>query len=61
MAWLRDQSSRYSMKSSRRGVSPLHVLEGHHDRADFRHALEEEPPGREQVLFVPGASFLDPE
>ena len=37
-----------------RRVGPLHVLEGHDDWLDLGHALEEEPPGGEQVLLVPG-------
>ena len=33
-------------------VRPLHVLEGEHGRVLVRQALEEEPPGREEVLPV---------
>ena len=35
-------------------VGPLHVLEGEHRRIRLREALEEEPPGGEEILLVAG-------
>ena len=36
------------------GVGPLHVLEGEHRRIAVGQALEEEAPGREEILLVAG-------
>ena len=58
---LRDHSSRYSRKSSRPGVRPLHVLEDEDRRRLLREALEQDAPGREEVLLVAGCALLEPE
>ncbi len=61
MGELRDQSSRYSTKSSRLRVSPLHVLECEHRRVALGQPLEEESPGREEVLLVASLVLGQPE
>ena len=43
------------------GVRPLHVLEDEDDRVALGQPLEEDPPGREEVLLVAGSSLLEPE
>jgi hypothetical protein len=42
-------------------VGPLQVLEDEHDRAPLGEALEEEPPGREEVLPVGRRVLREPE
>ena len=42
-------------------VGPLHVLEGEHRRIALREALEEEPPGGEEVLLVARLVLGQPE
>ncbi len=44
-----------------RGVGPLHVLEREHRRVHVCEALEEEPPGREEVFALEPAAALDAE
>jgi hypothetical protein len=44
-----------------RRVGPLHVLEREHGGVDVCEALEEEPPGREEVLPLEPALAPDPE
>ena len=43
-----------------RCVRPLHVLEGEHRRIDVGQALEEQPPGREQILPLAAACSPSP-
>ena len=43
------------------GVRPLHVLEDEDRRRLLREPLEEDPPGGEEVLLVPGRALLEPE
>ena len=42
-------------------VRPLHVLECEHGGIDLREALEEQPPGRKQVLSVGAVALGQPE
>jgi len=42
-------------------VRPLHVLESQHSRIALGQALEEQPPGGEQVLLVAGMVLGQPE
>ncbi len=42
-------------------VRPLHVLEGEHRRIDLGQPLEEQPPGREEILPVTACSLLQTE
>ena len=42
-------------------VRPLHVLEGEHGRIALRQALEEEPPGGEEILLVARLVLRQPE
>ena len=50
MGWARDQVARWSTKSSRAGIGPLHVGEDEDRRRPVRDALEEPPPGREELV-----------
>lgn len=43
------------------GVGPLHVLEDEHGRRALGEALEQDPPGREEVLVVARRAFLEAE
>ena len=43
------------------GIRPLHILEDEDRRRLLRESLEEDAPGREQVLLVPGRSLLETE
>ena len=43
------------------GIRPLHVLEHEDRRRLLCEPLEEDPPGREQVLLVAGRALLEPE
>ena len=42
-------------------VGPLHVLEDEHRRVPVGHALEEQPPRREEVLPLAGLVLAEPE
>jgi len=42
-------------------VGPVEILEDHHERPLLRHALEEPPPGGEEVLAVRGGAFAQTE
>jgi hypothetical protein len=44
-----------------RRLGPLHVLEHEHDGIALRHAFEEQPGCREQVLTLGGRALLQPE
>ena len=43
------------------GIGPLHVLEREHRRVGVGEALEEQPPGGEQVLAVAGRAVFEAE
>ena len=43
------------------GVGPLEVFEYEDGRRHFGQTLEEDPPGREEVLLVSGRAFLEAE
>ena len=42
-------------------VRPLQVFEEQHHGSGLRHALEEKPPGAEELLLAVSSAFVDPE
>ncbi len=43
------------------GVRPLHVFENEDRRRSLCKPLEEDPPGREEILLIAGSALLEPE
>ena len=49
------------MNSTQGRVRPLQVFEEQHHRCGLRHALEEEPPGAEELLLAVSSALVEPE
>jgi hypothetical protein len=59
--WLRDHFEQVLDEVEQARVRPLQILEDEHDSALLGKALEEESPGREEILPVGGRPLGQPE